>query len=81
MSHFYKFIPLFQYICDVTKLKKHFMVKELKDYGTVFYFKQITGELVKQRLRKTLNKNLKSVEEVVLLEALMKEPHENETPN
>lgn len=41
----------------------------------------MTDQLVKQRLGKTLNKNLKSVEEVVLLEALVKESNENETPN
>jgi len=29
MIRFHKFIPLFQYICNLTKLKKHSTVKEL----------------------------------------------------
>lgn len=41
----------------------------------------MTDQLVNQGLGKTLSKNLKSVEEVVLLETLVKESHENETPN
>lgn len=41
----------------------------------------MTDQLVKQRFGKTLNKKLKSIGEAVLLETLMKEPHENETPN
>ena len=57
------------------------MMKELKAHGTVFYLKYMTDQLIKQGLGKTLNKNLKSIKEAVLLETLMKEPHENETPN
>lgn len=41
----------------------------------------MTDHLEKQGLGKTLNKNLKSVKEAVLSEILMKESHENETPN
>lgn len=36
MSHFYKFIPLLQYICDLIKLKKHSTVKELKAVLVVY---------------------------------------------
>lgn len=41
----------------------------------------MTDQLVKQELGKTLNKNLKSIEETGFLETHMKEPHENETPS
>lgn len=41
----------------------------------------MTAHLEKQGLGKTLNKNLKSIKVTVLLKTLMKEPHENETPN
>lgn len=57
------------------------MVKDLKAHATVFHLKWMTDQLVNQGLGKILNKNLKSVEEVALLETLMKESHENETTN
>lgn len=41
----------------------------------------MTQQLLKQGLWKPLNKIKKSMEEAVLLETLIKKPHENITPN
>lgn len=46
VSQFYKSILLLQCFCDITKWKKHFMVKKLKGSGAVL--KKILDQLVKQ---------------------------------